>query len=91
MLDPFSAISLASSIVQFVDFGKRLVSEGRELYESADGALAKHVELEAIIKDIKLRSEKSVTVPGASEDEVGLRKLVELSKAIANGTVARAV
>ena len=84
MLDPLNAISLASSIVQFVQLGTRLVSEGLELYQSNDGALAKNSELEAIVKDINQRSEILMDMPKPSEDEVAMQKLAESSKKIAD-------
>ncbi|KAF2791989.1 hypothetical protein K505DRAFT_376359 [Melanomma pulvis-pyrius CBS 109.77] len=36
-MDPFTALSLAASIVQFVDFGTRTASKISELYHSASG------------------------------------------------------
>jgi hypothetical protein len=51
MLDPLSAISLASAIVQFIDFGFKLVSEGIELYEK--GTLTENEELELITSDLE--------------------------------------
>ena len=84
MLDPMSAISLASSIVSFVQLGTKLVSEGRELYQSNDGALARNSELEAIVKDIYQHSEILINTPQPSEDEVAMQKLAESSKKIAD-------
>jgi hypothetical protein len=51
MLDPLSAIGLASAIVQFIDFGFKLVSEGIDLYEN--GALTENEELELITSDLE--------------------------------------
>ncbi|PQE22020.1 Vegetative incompatibility HET-E-1 protein [Rutstroemia sp. NJR-2017a BBW] len=51
MLDPLSAIGLASAIVQFVDFGSKLVSQGRELYEN--GSLAQNDEIQLITESLK--------------------------------------
>jgi hypothetical protein len=47
MLDPVSAIGLASSVIQIVDFSCKLVSKTREYRTSADGALIEHKELRA--------------------------------------------
>jgi hypothetical protein len=47
-MDPFTAIGLVSAIVQFVDFGIKLVSKAHEIYESADGVLEENIEIEAI-------------------------------------------
>ena len=49
-MDPFSALSLASTIVQLVDVGTRVVSAGFELY-SANGIFANE-ELETIMNDL---------------------------------------
>ena len=37
MLTPLDAISLAAAIIQFVDFGSKLVIEGYGVYHSAEG------------------------------------------------------
>jgi hypothetical protein len=51
MLDPLSAIGLASAIVQFVDFGSKLVSQSRELH--ANGSLAQNDEIQLITESLK--------------------------------------
>ena len=45
-MDPLSALSIAASTVQFVDFGCRLFSDAKELYHSGDGALIGHHQAE---------------------------------------------
>ena len=45
-MDPLSALSIAASTVQFVDFGCRLFSNTKELYDSSDGALIGHKQAE---------------------------------------------
>ena len=52
MLDPFSALSLAATIVQFVDFGSKIVSGAVELYRSTEGSLTNNVELSTIVTDL---------------------------------------
>lgn len=52
MLDPFSALSLAATIVQFVDFSSKIVSGAAELYRSAEGSLTNNVELSTIVTDL---------------------------------------
>jgi hypothetical protein len=47
-MDPLSALSVAGTIVQFVDFGSKLLKEGRGFYNSPSGALASNQELEII-------------------------------------------
>lgn len=48
-----AAVGLAGNIVQFVEFGTTLFHEGRELYRSAQGATADHLELENVTKDLE--------------------------------------
>jgi hypothetical protein len=46
VLDPFSAIGLAGNIVQFVDYGSKLISSIYEIYNSSTGSSRNHVHLE---------------------------------------------
>lgn len=45
-MDPLSALSVAAAVVQFVDYGTKIVSKGTKLCKSSDGALAENIELE---------------------------------------------
>ena len=51
-MDPFSALNLASSICQLLEFGGRLVSGSLELYRSRDGTSSVHDELELLADDL---------------------------------------
>ncbi len=44
-MDPFSALWIASTVVQFVDFGTKILQKAKELRDSADGALAENIAL----------------------------------------------
>ncbi len=52
MMDPVAAIGLAGTIVQFVDFSWKLLSETRDLYDSSTGVSADNDVLEKISKDL---------------------------------------
>ena len=52
-MDPLSALSLAGTIVQFVDFGSKLLSESSQLYKSSLGKLEAHEELELVTGDLQ--------------------------------------
>ena len=54
--DPFSALALANSIVQFVDFSSKLLSESKEIYRSVNGTTAKNCDLEIIVQDLAAAS-----------------------------------
>jgi hypothetical protein len=49
-LDPFSALSVASSVVKFLDFSWQVVSKARDLNHSADGVSIDHAQSEAAAK-----------------------------------------
>jgi hypothetical protein len=51
-MDPLSALSIAASVVQFVDFGRHILSDSYEIYRSQSGELAKEVDLKIISKDL---------------------------------------
>ncbi|KAF8850252.1 hypothetical protein BDZ45DRAFT_197585 [Acephala macrosclerotiorum] len=87
MLDPLTALSVASSVVQFVDFGIKLVSDGVELYEK--GRLGNNDELELITKDLtrltediatSTQSEQTHSGKPPSKDEYALRELATSCK-----------
>ena len=51
-MDPLSALTVASSVIEFVDFGFKLMSGSHELYNSTDGSSSINSELEFITKDL---------------------------------------
>jgi hypothetical protein len=51
-MDPISAMGCAASVIQFVDFGRKLVSGSLEIYRSADGMSAEHVSIGDISKGL---------------------------------------
>lgn len=48
VLDPFTTIGLAANIVQFVDYGSKLISSTNEIHKSSTGSSANHVYLEGV-------------------------------------------
>ncbi|TVY20871.1 Vegetative incompatibility protein HET-E-1 [Lachnellula arida] len=65
-MDPLSALSAAGTIIQFVDFGRKLLSDSRQLYVSANGILDSHEQLGRVTSDlqsviVKLKGTWSVT------------------------------
>jgi hypothetical protein len=52
-MDPMTALSLAGTIVQSIDFGTRLLKDGRDLYKSTTGALSVNDELELTTNDLR--------------------------------------
>ncbi|KAE8450753.1 hypothetical protein EG329_005666 [Mollisiaceae sp. DMI_Dod_QoI] len=52
-MDPLTALSLAGTIIQFVDFGSKLLSEAYKLYKSPKGILTANEEFELVTIDLK--------------------------------------
>ena len=50
MLDPLTALSLAASIVQFVDFGSKMLSDSYEIYKA--GSTSGHETIKSITTDL---------------------------------------
>ena len=91
MVDPLTAISLASAVVQFTDFGIKLVTGIIELYHSADGLSGESSNLEYRITHVRkyaetiiLSSEHDGDDEPASENEKELAKLAASCKGIAS-------
>lgn len=51
-----NTLSIASAVVQFVDFTSKLVSKGNEYHKSANGALVEHNELRAVSNNLVVLS-----------------------------------
>lgn len=89
-----AALGLASNIVQFVDFGIKLFSEARDIYESAQDGREEDLELETVTVDLKgfARSlhTRGKPSPGNSRpkklsaDELALQKLAISCEKLAN-------
>ena len=58
LLDPLSALSLAGTVVQFVDFTIKVMTKGREIYNSTSGSLAVNEELEIVTNDLLRLTER---------------------------------
>lgn len=70
-LDPLSALSVAASVVQFVDFARKIVSKGKQLYKSPGGALRENEQTETATKrlqDLILKLKDSFNTPGTQRD-----------------------
>jgi hypothetical protein len=52
-MDPVSALGVAASAVQFVEFASSLVSSTYEIYQSASGGSAANIDLESITSSLK--------------------------------------
>jgi hypothetical protein len=92
-MDPLSALSVACAVIQFVEFGSKLVGTGLEVYKSTDGAPEEVIEMEALAahaeqlsKDLASSRQTSILDTG-TQDEAKLRELASRSEKLANEIV----
>ena len=81
-LEGLAALSVASNIAQFVDFGCRLFFETKELYSSSSGLADEAVELENISQTLGRLSKDLVPKPstGVDLDKVFLVETDEVAR-----------
>ncbi|KAN0116846.1 hypothetical protein V8E51_002823 [Hyaloscypha variabilis] len=95
MVDPITALSIASSVVQFVDYSTKLLSKSSELYKH--GSLADNDELELVTKDLTrltgdllVVGKKQQDDPDANDpEETALRELARLCNDIGQQLLAQ--
>ena len=95
-MDPPSATGLASNIIQFINFGTKIVSKGNQIYNSNDGKIAEHRELELVTNDLIIIQSKlkgCLRVNGntrdLAEDDGALESLTSASSEIATTLLDR--
>lgn len=91
LLDPLTALSVAGTVVQFVDYATRLVSKGQQIYRSVDGALLENLELQTVTEDLfKLSNRLNTSVhQGVSSKQLSLDEQALESLAIACRDIAQ--
>jgi hypothetical protein len=80
MLDPLSALSVASSLVQFVDFSAKIVSKGHRIFQSKGGSLSENDETETVAKRLRVMVQNlhsSLASTETSGEEQALGKLCD--------------
>lgn len=76
MIPPLDALSIASAVVAFVDFGGKLLVTGYSIYTTAEGASTENVHIEKLTTDLKALSDKLYSKPSrttAGRSSVGIR------------------
>ena len=88
MLDPFTALSLAGNVVQFVQFGCTLAAKAHDVYSSKSGALEENLEMENVTSRLlgtvhDLEAHLSSVSPSRFPDSVSKssRRLLEIADA----------
>ena len=95
-MEALATVAVVSSIIQLVDFSSKLLSDGIEMYESADGVLGHDALVEQVTMDLVALDEglkRSIQTPGQtlclSEDEAALQVLAEKSREISMELLTR--
>jgi hypothetical protein len=92
-MEPLSALAAACAVIQFVEFGSKLVGTGLEVYKSTSGAPEEVVEIEALAAHAeqlsqKLSSSGKTQILGTgAQDEAKLRELASRSEKLATEIV----
>lgn len=66
-MDPLTALSVAGNVVQFVDFGIKLLKGAEKMYKSSAGALPANKELELITTDLRSVLPKLTIFAGSNQ------------------------
>ncbi|KAF5009679.1 hypothetical protein FDECE_4125 [Fusarium decemcellulare] len=79
-MDPLSTLSIVAAVVQFVDFGSRVLSGAKEAYSSSVGRTSQNAELSATVVDLstfsselEAKSKLLTNVPVGSSQEIFVR------------------
>jgi len=95
-MDPLSALSIAGTVVQFVDFGLNIVSKGRRIYRSGNGTLSEYHDLELLTNDLlTLQAKLRCSIPShtpdrkSSADDAALETLCTTSGDLAGTLLER--
>lgn len=84
-MDPISAISLAAAIIQFVDFGTKLLSGAHEIYYSTTGLTQDNASLAVVTQEMKTWSSKlrgSNPTSAKTPEEISLCRLATECEAL---------
>lgn len=68
VLESLAALSLATSIIQIVDFSSKIVGKSRDIYSSADGATIGHEDLASAATRLKDLNQTLNTAAPTSND-----------------------
>jgi len=93
MAEAFAVLSIAANIAQFTDYARQLISGGKEIYNSLEGARDEHKALKIIIDDVKSLAHDNGARANSSRqysnaDEIAFRKLAAECEPLADKLLA---
>ena len=88
-MDPITALSLASTILTFVDYAHKIVTGTYEIYQSVSGVTEDNAHVDIIVSDFNdIATDLVTTVPGKSPNEIALKDLASKCEAISGRLLA---
>ncbi|KAH6678314.1 hypothetical protein B0J14DRAFT_650537 [Halenospora varia] len=93
VLDPLTALGLASNLISLIEFSGKLLSKSHAIYTSANGALPENIEIEKTAEALRTLNAKikfEILKDGRTKSEDALRKLCEDCDGVA-GELLRAL
>lgn len=93
-MDPLTCLSVAGTVVQFVDFASKLISKGHELYKAGELSVYEKVALATNdLLDLNTKLQKPLYSDGAlhcvTKDEADLQDLCNASSELAKELLER--
>jgi hypothetical protein len=88
MLDPITALGIASNVAQFIDLGLKATSKAREIHRSASGMTAENADLELVAKDLRAVSAQLYTSVGSDGNREALEDLCQKSAKTADELIS---
>jgi len=86
-MDPLSALSLATSIVQFIDFATKIVHGARQIYETGACSVAENADIELCaseLQDLCVRLDTSKLPSPRTADDDSLYRLANRCITVSN-------
>jgi len=82
-MDPLTALSVAGTVTQFVQFASSLISTSHKVFYSPEGTTASHLQLEAVYSKLSelIRALESASTPQKSERDAALEELSKQCRA----------
>lgn len=74
-MDPFTAVGLAAAIIQFVEFGTKIISTSKEIYTSSTGLIGEHETLDDVCSHMGLMAD--VLKKAANDADAAKKKIDE--------------
>jgi hypothetical protein len=87
-MDPLTALSLAGNIIQFVEFGSRLLSTAEELYHSSQGSLVRTL-IAKLRKSCPASTIQTEPVQKDGNSLDGLKSICDQSASVADELVTK--